>query len=48
MEFHHIVLHDGDMDGDTERNEEDTTSPDPPIWSEVITIFFCLMIQSLH
>ncbi|EOY29434.1 hypothetical protein QUC31_020793 [Theobroma cacao] len=39
MEFHHIVLHDGDMDGDTERNEEDTTSPDPPIWSEIMRFF---------
>ncbi|XP_021276037.1 probable sucrose-phosphate synthase 1 [Herrania umbratica] len=39
MEFHHIVLHDGDMDGDLERNEEDSTSPDPPIWSEIMRFF---------
>ncbi|KAK8286565.1 hypothetical protein V6Z12_D08G304500 [Gossypium hirsutum] len=36
MEFHHIVPHDGDMDGDVERNEENSTSPDPPIWSETL------------
>ncbi|KAE8735209.1 Sucrose-phosphate synthase [Hibiscus syriacus] len=38
MEFHHIVPHDGDMDGDMERNEENPT-PDPPIWSEVMRFF---------
>ncbi|KAB2024883.1 hypothetical protein ES319_D06G116300v1 [Gossypium barbadense] len=38
MEFHHIVPHEGDMDGDAERNEEDPT-PDPPIWSEVMRFF---------
>ncbi|KAB2077548.1 hypothetical protein ES319_A06G107500v1 [Gossypium barbadense] len=38
MEFHHIVPHEGDMDGDTERNEEDPT-PDPSIWSEVMRFF---------
>ncbi|XP_022750289.1 probable sucrose-phosphate synthase 1 isoform X2 [Durio zibethinus] len=36
MEFHHIVPHGGDMDGDVERNEENPTSPDPPIWSETL------------
>ncbi|XP_039005372.1 probable sucrose-phosphate synthase 1 isoform X2 [Hibiscus syriacus] len=38
MEFHHIVPHDEDMDGDMERNEENPT-PDPPIWSEVMRFF---------
>lgn len=37
MEFHHIVPHDGDMDGDLERNEDHSASSDPPIWSEVIS-----------
>lgn len=37
MEFHHIVPHDGDMDNDTESNE-DGKSPDPPIWTEVAPI----------
>lgn len=37
MEFHHIVPHDGDVDGDVERNEDNPASPDPPIWSEVMT-----------
>lgn len=52
MEFHHIVPQDGDIDGDIERDEENPTSPDSPIWSEVITMFFCLnfslMIPLLH
>lgn len=34
MEFNHIVPHEGDMDAETEVNE-DGKSPDPPIWSEV-------------
>lgn len=36
MEFHHIVPQ--DVDGETETNEDHPTSPDPPIWSEVIVI----------
>ncbi|KAL6989083.1 putative protein serine/threonine kinase [Sarracenia purpurea var. burkii] len=32
MEFHHIVPQ--DVDGETEGNEDQPTSPDPPIWSE--------------
>ncbi|GMN66584.1 hypothetical protein TIFTF001_035645 [Ficus carica] len=39
MEFHHIVPQDGDMDGETETNEEHPTSPDPPIWSEIMRFF---------
>lgn len=36
MEFHHIVPHDGDIDGETEgSNEDHPASPDPPIWAEV-------------
>ncbi|KAI5681934.1 hypothetical protein M9H77_03162 [Catharanthus roseus] len=38
MEFHHIVPHDGDMDGETEGNE-DGKSPDPPIWTEIMRFF---------
>ncbi|KAK8668988.1 hypothetical protein V6N13_106431 [Hibiscus sabdariffa] len=39
LEFHNIALHDGDMNGDVERNEENPTSPDPPIWSEIMRFF---------
>ncbi|XP_059460480.1 probable sucrose-phosphate synthase 1 [Corylus avellana] len=39
MEFHHIVPHDGDTDGDVERNDDDPASPDPPIWSEIMRFF---------
>ncbi|XP_013622634.1 probable sucrose-phosphate synthase 2 [Brassica napus] len=35
MEFHHIVPHDVDADGD----DEDPQSPDPPIWSEIMRFF---------
>ncbi|XP_027174848.1 probable sucrose-phosphate synthase [Coffea eugenioides] len=38
MEFHHIVPHDGDMDGETEGNE-DGKSPDPHIWGEIMHFF---------
>ncbi|KAL2243638.1 probable sucrose-phosphate synthase 1 [Sesamum indicum] len=38
MEFHHIIPHDGDMDGETEANE-DGKSPDPPIWTEIMRFF---------
>ncbi|KAL3532289.1 hypothetical protein ACH5RR_005810 [Cinchona calisaya] len=38
MEFHHIVPHDGDMDGETEGNE-DGKSPDPHIWAEIMRFF---------
>lgn len=42
MEFHHIVPHEGDMDG--EEGSEDGKTPDPPIWTEVSidTIFMLL------
>ena len=36
MEFHHIIPQDGDMDGEIEGNEDHPTSPDPPIWAEVL------------
>ncbi|XP_010241591.1 PREDICTED: probable sucrose-phosphate synthase 1 [Nelumbo nucifera] len=39
MEFHHIVPHDGDMDGEVEGNEDSPASPDPPIWSEIMRFF---------
>ncbi|XVF34579.1 hypothetical protein REPUB_Repub18cG0070700 [Reevesia pubescens] len=39
MEFHHIVPQDGDMDGEIEGNEEHPSSPDPPIWSEIMHFF---------
>ncbi|GLU01289.1 hypothetical protein SLE2022_186010 [Rubroshorea leprosula] len=39
MEFHHIVPHDGDMDGDPEKNDDNPSSPDPPIWSEIMRFF---------
>ncbi|XP_059431398.1 probable sucrose-phosphate synthase 1 [Corylus avellana] len=39
MEFHHIVPQDGDMEGETEGNEEHPTSPDPHIWSEIARFF---------
>lgn len=34
MEFHHIIPHDGDMDAETEANEDGKS---PPIWTEVAT-----------
>lgn len=43
MEFDHIVVHDGEVDGDLEENEDNPASPDPPIWSEVLIIFSCAM-----
>ncbi|KAL5783087.1 hypothetical protein ACOSP7_008116 [Xanthoceras sorbifolium] len=39
MEFHHIVPHDGDMDGEVEKNEDNPASPDPPIWPEIMRFF---------
>ncbi|XP_057769084.1 probable sucrose-phosphate synthase 1 isoform X1 [Salvia miltiorrhiza] len=38
MEFHHIEPHDGDLDTETEANE-DGKSPDPPIWTEIMRFF---------
>ncbi|KAG1363968.1 Sucrose-phosphate synthase [Cocos nucifera] len=39
MEFHHVVVHDGDMDGEVEGSEDNSSSPDPPIWSEIMRFF---------
>ncbi|KAJ4850004.1 putative protein serine/threonine kinase [Turnera subulata] len=39
MEFHHIIPHDGDIDGEEENDEENSASPDPPIWSEIMRFF---------
>jgi sucrose-phosphate synthase len=45
MEFHHIVPQDGDMEGETEGNEEHPASPDPHIWSEVQIIPFVFTLM---
>ena len=37
MEFHHIAPQDGDMDGEIEGSGVDPSSPDLPIWAEVLT-----------
>lgn len=39
MEFHHIAVNDGDIDGDGDGNEENPASPDPPIWAEIMRFF---------
>ncbi|XP_021741795.1 probable sucrose-phosphate synthase isoform X1 [Chenopodium quinoa] len=38
MEFHHIVPHEVDLDGEAEEIEEHPTSP-PPIWTEIMRFF---------
>lgn len=47
MEFHHIVVHDTDMDDDVEGNEESPATPDPPIWFEVLFVFFIFSMSYL-
>ncbi|CAI9293390.1 unnamed protein product [Lactuca saligna] len=37
MEFNHIVPH--DVDGENEGSEDHQTSPDPPIWTEIMRFF---------
>lgn len=45
MEFHHIVPHDhGDTDGEVERNEDHSATPNPPIFQEVINYLFYSML----
>ncbi|CAI0629411.1 unnamed protein product [Linum tenue] len=39
MEFHHIVPHDGDIEGEAEGNDDHPTSPEPPIWPEIMRFF---------
>ncbi|XP_030954646.1 probable sucrose-phosphate synthase 1 isoform X1 [Quercus lobata] len=39
MEFNHIIPQDGDVDGESEGNEEHSASPDPHIWSEIMRFF---------
>ncbi|KAI9192580.1 hypothetical protein LWI28_025049 [Acer negundo] len=39
MEFHNIVPLDGDMDAETEGNEDHSSSPDPLIWTEIMRFF---------
>ncbi|KAM3221305.1 hypothetical protein P3L10_020573 [Capsicum annuum] len=36
MEFHHIVPHEGEMDG--KEGSEDGKTPDPPIWTKGVFI----------
>lgn len=38
MEFNHIITHEGDIDGDSEGNDDHQAAPDPPIWSEVLLL----------
>lgn len=38
MAFRNIVPHDGDMNGEVERNEGKHSLSDPSIWSEVIVL----------
>ncbi|KAJ6373153.1 hypothetical protein OIU76_027480 [Salix suchowensis] len=39
MEFHDITPHDGDSDGEEEKNKDHPASPDQPIWSEIMRFF---------
>ncbi|XP_050219619.1 probable sucrose-phosphate synthase 1 isoform X2 [Mercurialis annua] len=39
MEFHHVIPHDGDMDGEEEKYDDNPASHDPPIWSEIMRFF---------
>uniref|UniRef100_A0A6N2KHD0 Sucrose-phosphate synthase n=1 Tax=Salix viminalis TaxID=40686 RepID=A0A6N2KHD0_SALVM len=39
MEFHNITPHDGDSDGEEEKNKDHPASPDQPIWSEIMRFF---------
>ncbi|CAM8886278.1 unnamed protein product [Rhodiola kirilowii] len=39
MEFHHIVVHDGDIDVDAEGNDEHSGTHHPPIWGEIMRFF---------
>ena len=39
MEFNHITIHDGDVDGESEGTDENSAVLDPPIWSEVSYLF---------
>ncbi|XP_058112059.1 probable sucrose-phosphate synthase 1 isoform X2 [Magnolia sinica] len=39
MEFNNIVVHDSDIDGEPEGNEDNSAHPDPPIWSEIMRFF---------
>ncbi|KAG2578040.1 hypothetical protein PVAP13_6NG190500 [Panicum virgatum] len=38
MEFSHIAPHDVDLDGEA-GNEDDSASPDPPIWADIMRFF---------
>ncbi|XP_038711315.1 probable sucrose-phosphate synthase 1 isoform X2 [Tripterygium wilfordii] len=39
MEFHHIVPHEGDIDGEVEKDEDGSPSPDTHIWTEIMRFF---------
>ncbi|KAJ8460420.1 hypothetical protein OPV22_033346 [Ensete ventricosum] len=39
MEFNHITIHDGDVDGESEGADENSAVLDPPIWSEIMRFF---------
>ncbi|CAN1146695.1 Probable sucrose-phosphate synthase 1 [Linum perenne] len=39
MEFHHIVPHDGDVEGETDGNDDHPTTPEPSIWPEIMRFF---------
>lgn len=46
MEFHHIVPQDGDMDGETEANEDHHPTPaDPPIWADVLILYAITLVR---
>lgn len=48
MEFHHIVPQDGDMDGETEANEDHHPTPaDPPIWADVLILYAFTIVRDL-
>ncbi|WOK99963.1 hypothetical protein Cni_G08675 [Canna indica] len=39
MEFNDISAHDDNIDSDEEGNDDNLTSPNPPIWSEIMRFF---------
>uniref|UniRef100_A0A6N2K233 Sucrose-phosphate synthase n=1 Tax=Salix viminalis TaxID=40686 RepID=A0A6N2K233_SALVM len=48
MEFHNITPHDGDSDGEEEKNKDHPASPDQPIWSESNEFYMSLIDYSPH
>ncbi|KAK3436894.1 hypothetical protein EUGRSUZ_E03528 [Eucalyptus grandis] len=39
MEFHNIAPQDGNMDAEMEGNDDHPTTPDPPLWTEIMRFF---------